>query len=96
MSRGDPAVARRSVAIVNRLGLHARAATVFVQTASRFRASVSVAKDGEVVDGKSIIGLMMLAAGLGSSIEIEAHGDDANEAVEALAELVNNRFDEAV
>lgn len=94
MSCVDPAGLRRTVEIVNRLGLHARAATVFVQTANRFAASVAVAKDGEVVDGKSIIGLMMLAAGQGSAIDIETCGEDAAAAMEALTELVRNRFDE--
>lgn len=94
MSGGDLAVVRGTVEIVNRLGLHARAATLFVQTANQFAASVAVSKDGEVVDGKSIIGLMMLAAAQGSSIEIEARGEDAAQAMEALAELARNRFDE--
>jgi len=89
-----PQAARRTVEIVNRLGLHARAATLFVQTANAFSASVSVTKDGETVDGKSIIGLLMLAAGQGTSIDIEAKGADAPEVLEALAHLVKNRFDE--
>jgi len=90
----DPQVARRTVEIVNRLGLHARAATLFVQAANAFSSSVAVVKDGETVDGKSIIGLLMLAAGQGSTIDIEAKGADAAQALEALAQLVKNRFDE--
>ena len=69
---------QQDLEIINRLGLHARAATLFVQVATTFSADISVTKDGEKVDGKSIIGLMMLAAGKGSSIEIEVCGDDAD------------------
>jgi len=85
---------RRRLRIVNRLGLHARAATLFVQTASRFAAEVSVRKGGQTVDGKSVIGLMMLAATKGSEIEVEAEGGDAKAALDALEQLVGNRFDE--
>lgn len=94
MSTDRSTSARRTVEIVNRLGLHARAATLFVQVAGRFAASVEVTKDGETVDGKSIIGLMMLAAGQGSSIEIETRGADAQEAIEALTRLVAKKFEE--
>jgi phosphocarrier protein HPr len=92
--RDEEAVARRTVEIVNRLGLHARAATLFVQEASKFSATVTVSKEGESVDGKSIIGLMMLAAAEGSSIDIEARGADAPAALAALARLVEDRFNE--
>ncbi len=94
MSGDDQATVRRTLEIVNRLGLHARAATLFVQTANKFSAAVSVSKDGEVVDGKSVIGLMMLAAAQGSSIEVETRGTDAGEAMEELARLVGDRFHE--
>ncbi len=94
VSKKAEEVARRTVAIVNRLGLHARAATLFVQRASKFASSVAVRKDGETVDGKSIIGLMMLAAARGTTIEIETRGRDACEALDALAELVAARFEE--
>lgn len=94
MSGGGESVVRRSVTIVNRLGLHARAATLFVQHASKFSSSVSVTKDGQTVDGKSIIGLMMLAAAKGSTIEIEATGADAEAVLDDLAKLVADRFDE--
>ncbi len=87
-------VVRRTVAIVNRLGLHARAATLFVLEAQKFTCSVSVTKDGETVDGKSILGLMMLQGGQGSSIDIEACGADAEQALAALARLVEERFTE--
>jgi phosphocarrier protein len=95
VSGGDQPVARRSVTIVNKLGLHARAATLFVQLASKFASSVSVTKEGETVDGKSIIGLMMLAAGKGTRVEIETCGADAPAALESLAQLVENRFEES-
>ena len=83
-----------SVTIVNRLGLHARAAAKFVQTASRFGAEVTVRKDGKAVNGKSIMGVMMLAAAQGAEIEISASGDEAEAALTALVELVSDRFGE--
>ena len=87
--------ARGSFVIPNRLGLHARAAALFVQVASGFQSAVTVEKDGETVDGKSIMGLMMLAAGKGSTISVEAKGDDAESCLQALGELVQARFREA-
>lgn len=84
----------RDLAIVNQRGLHARASAKFVQIAGEFQASVSVEKDGISVGGTSIMGLMMLAAGIGSTIDITAEGPEAQAAVEALCELVENRFDE--
>lgn len=84
----------RSVEIVNERGLHARASAKFVKLASGFDAEVTVSRDGTSVDARSIMGLMMLAAGIGSTIEIRAEGADAQQAVEALCELVANRFDE--
>jgi phosphocarrier protein len=86
--------AARTVEIVNKRGLHARASAKFVKTASGFDAEVRVTKDGQTVDARSIMGLMMLAAGPGCCIDIEAEGSEANEAVEALAALVSDRFDE--
>jgi phosphocarrier protein HPr len=86
--------ATRTVTICNVRGLHARASAKFVKTAAGFDAEVRVAKDGTQVDARSIMGLMMLAAGIGSSIEIEAEGSEAKEAVDALAALVEARFDE--
>ena len=80
--------------IVNELGLHARAATRFVQTANRFRADVEVEKDGQVVNGKSIMGVLMLVASKGTSIRVRATGEDAAECVAALRELVASRFGE--
>jgi phosphocarrier protein len=88
------ATAARSAEIVNIRGLHARASAKFVKLASGFDAEVRVSKDGQTVDARSIMGLMMLAAGPGCCIEIEAEGDEAAAAVDALAELVGRRFDE--
>ncbi len=87
--------ARATFVIQNRLGLHARAAALFVQVAAGFDAAVSVQKDGETVDGKSIMGLMMLAAGKGSTIEVEATGREAEACIQALGELVQAKFREA-
>jgi phosphocarrier protein HPr len=92
---GKPAVsAARTVEIVNARGLHARASAKFVKLASTFNAEVSVSRDGQTVDARSIMGLMMLAAGPGSTIEITAEGPEAQPAVDALVELVQARFDE--
>ena len=84
----------RTVEIVNKRGLHARASAKFVKTAASFDAEVRVSKDGQTVDARSIMGLMMLAAGIGCDVEIEAEGPEAEQAVEALAGLVAGRFDE--
>ena len=78
--------------IRNQLGLHARACALFVKTASRFRSEIMVSRDGVVVNGKSIMGVMMLAAEEGSTIELKAEGPDADEAVAALQELVDGKF----
>ena len=85
---------RRTVTIVNRRGLHARAAARFVKLAAQYRADISVAKNGTVVSGLSIMGLMMLAAGPGTEIEICASGAQAVEAIAALGALVAGKFDE--
>ena len=82
------------VTIVNKYGLHARPAAEFVKLANRYRAEVWIAKDDVEVSGKSIMGVMMLAAEYGSAVRIRAAGDDAREAVDALAALVNGRFGE--
>jgi phosphocarrier protein HPr len=86
--------AERSVEIVNERGLHARASAKFVKLAATFDADVTVLKDGAVVDARSIMSLMMLAAGPGAHIAIHAEGREAQAAVDALAELVSNRFEE--
>ena len=85
---------RRTCLIANRRGLHARAAANFVKTASQFEASVAVSCNGTRVSGLSILGLMMLAAGPGTEIEIETAGSDAPAALTALARLVDGGFDE--
>jgi len=84
----------RTVEIVNERGLHARASAKFVKLAGDYDAEVTVSREGQTVDARSIMGLMMLAAGLGSTIEIAAEGPEAKAAVTALAELVAGRFDE--
>jgi phosphocarrier protein HPr len=86
--------AETSVEITNERGLHARASAKFVKLAATFDAEVTVSKEGATVDARSIMGLMMLAAGPGSQIVIHAEGAEADAAVEALAELVSNRFEE--
>ena len=82
------------VEIVNERGLHARASAKFVKLAAAFDAEVTVSRDGTTVDARSIMGLMMLAAGLGCTIEIAAEGPEAQPALDALVELVQGRFDE--
>ncbi len=84
----------RTVEITNERGLHARASAKFVKLAGGFDAEVQVARDGQSVDARSIMGLMMLAAGPGSTIEISAEGVEAEPAVKALADLVIAKFDE--
>ena len=84
----------RTVEILNKRGLHARASAKFVKLASSFEAEVQVSKDGQTVDARSIMGLMMLAAGPGSTIHIAAEGEQANDALEALCALVAARFEE--
>jgi phosphocarrier protein HPr len=85
---------RRIVDIVNKRGLHARASAKFVKTASEFDAEVRVSRDGQTVDARSIMGLMMLAAGPGCCIEIEADGPEAAAAIDSLTDLVTRKFDE--
>jgi phosphocarrier protein len=80
--------------LVNRLGLHARAAAQLVRTANRFKADLMVAKDGEEVNGKSIMGLLMLAAPAGSLLRITVSGEDAEEALQAIGDLINDGFGE--
>ena len=84
----------QQLTIVNRKGLHARASARFVRTAECFEADLKVTRDGQTVAGNSIMGLMMLGAGPGSTILVQASGRQAREALEAIAVLVNNGFDE--
>ena len=94
MHQPETLMGKQFFTIVNKLGLHARAAALFVQTASKFEAEVIVAKDGEEVSGKSIMGILMLAAAQGSQIEVTTSGRDADVAMEALGQLIMNGFGE--
>jgi phosphocarrier protein HPr len=88
-------VLSRDLTVANRLGIHARPAAMFVKIASRFHSEILVEKDGERINGKSIMGLMMLAAGPGSRLRLQVSGEDAQDALRALEELVMVRkFDE--
>jgi phosphocarrier protein len=84
----------KEIIIINRLGLHARPAAMFVRIASRYRSEVWVEKEGEQINGKSIMGLMMLAAGQGSKLTIRCEGADADKVMEELEELIRNKFNE--
>jgi phosphocarrier protein len=84
----------RKIEIKNKLGLHARAAALLVQTVNRFSAQVSISKDGQTADGRSIMGVLTLAATQGSKIQVEAVGADAEQAVKAIEKLVDKRFNE--
>ena len=84
----------KELTIVNRLGMHARPAAMFVRIASRYRCEIWVEKDGEEINGKSIMGLMMLAAGQGSKLRVRCEGADAREALCELEQLIANRFSE--
>ena len=86
--------ATRELVVTNKLGIHARPAAMFVKTANRFECDVFVEKDGEKVNGKSIMGLMMLAAGPGSKLHVRAEGEDAARAVAELDALLQRKFDE--
>lgn len=87
-------MAQQEFTILNKLGIHARPAAQFVKLANRFKAEIFVEKDGEEVNGKSIMGLMMLAAGHGSIINVTAEGEDAAEALAAIENLVARKFEE--
>ena len=84
----------QALTIVNRLGLHARAAAKFVSLASQFNSKIILARNDRQVNGKSIMGIMMLAAGQGANVELSVDGDDENEAMEALCELIVGGFGE--
>ena len=85
---------QKEVTILNKLGLHARPAAMFVRVANKHRADIWVDKDGEQVNGKSIMGLMMLAAGQGTKLILSAEGADAEKAMQELEVLIEKRFDE--
>jgi phosphocarrier protein HPr len=80
--------------VANKLGIHARPAAMFVKTANRFHCDIFVEKDGERVNGKSIMGLMMLAAGPGSTLTVHAQGQDASQALQEIETLIKRKFDE--
>ena len=85
----------KNIEVINKLGMHARAAAKFVKIASGFSSHVDVEKNGQRINGKSIMGVMMLAAGKGSFITLHIDGEDANDCMHALEKLINNRFDES-
>ena len=85
----------KDIEIVNKLGLHARAAAKLVHTAARFKSDIKIRKGDEEVDGKSILGILLLAAGRGSVITVRADGEDEADAVEAIEKLVAAKFDES-
>ena len=93
-SARDQKKIERDIVITNRLGMHARPAAMFVRIASRYRSEVWVSKEGEEVNGKSIMGLMMLAAGKGSTLHLRCEGPDADRAAEELEELIKSNFNE--
>ncbi|HIM22664.1 MAG TPA: HPr family phosphocarrier protein [Verrucomicrobia bacterium] len=90
----NDSTASREMVVQNQLGLHARPASMFVKMATRFKSEILVVKEGEEVNGKSIMGLMMLAAGPGTTLTVTAEGSDAAEAVNELEQLVNRNFEE--
>lgn len=83
-----------TIPIVNKLGLHARASAKFVTLAAQFKSDVTLGRNGQNANGKSIMGIMMLAAGKGSQVDLSVHGDDEQQAMEALSALIDNRFGE--
>jgi len=92
--KADDVKVTKELIVINKLGIHARPAALFVKTANRFECEIFVEKDGEKVNGKSIMGLMMLAAGPGSKLLIHAEGHDAGHAVGEIESLLRRKFDE--
>ena len=84
----------KEITVLNRLGLHARPSAMFVKVCNRHKADIWVERDGEQVNGKSIMGLMMLAAGQGSKLRITCEGCDADSAIQEIEQLIQRRFDE--
>jgi phosphocarrier protein len=91
---GGKQTAQRQLVVLNKLGIHARPAALFVKVANRFACSVTVVKDGEKINGKSIMGLMMLAAGPGSKLLVTCEGEDCHQALDEIEALVKRKFDE--
>jgi phosphocarrier protein HPr len=87
-------IVTKELVVINKLGVHARPAAMFVKIANRFRCEILVEKEGEKVNGKSIMGLMMLAAGPGSKLKVHANGHDAHQALVELEALLKRKFDE--
>ena len=85
----------KKIEIKNKLGVHARAAALLVQTVNKFSAQVTFSKDGQIADGRSIMGVLTLAATQGSKIDVEASGEDAEQAVRAIERLIDRRFNES-
>ena len=91
---GGKQTAQREFVVINKLGIHARPAALFVKAANRFTCNILVEKDGEQINGKSIMGLMMLAAGPGSTLVVNCEGDDCQEALAEIDALIKRKFDE--
>lgn len=87
-------IVRRSFVVKNRLGLHARAAAKLTQVASGFPCEVTVARDGQCANGKSVMGVLLLCGAQGTTLDVEANGDQADEAVTAIGQLIDDRFGE--
>ena len=85
---------KKKLTILNKLGLHARAAAKVVSTANDFKSTITITKDGKIADARSIMKLLMLSASQGSSIRVEVNGADQNDAMESIERLFNNKFDE--
>ncbi len=85
---------QRTMKIVNQRGLHARAAAKLAQVSSEYESEISVSRAGQTVSGRSIMGLMMLAAAIGCDVELEVSGSDAEQAMQAICDLIENKFDE--
>jgi phosphocarrier protein len=92
--KNSDSVVSKDVVVQNQLGLHARPASMFVKTATKFASEITVEKEGESVNGKSIMGLMMLAAAHGTTLTVTAEGSDAAEALNDLEQLINRNFEE--
>jgi phosphocarrier protein HPr len=92
---GGKQTAQRELVVINKLGIHARPAALFVKLANRFACNVLVDKDGEQVNGKSIMGLMMLAAGPGSKLMVTCEGEDCHQALAEIEALMQRKFDES-
>lgn len=94
MATAKSQLATKDLTVTNKLGIHARPAAMFVKIASKFQSEITVKKDGEQINGKSIMGLMMLAAGCGSRLRLKAEGPDAATALHELEQLFQRKFDE--